>query len=629
MLEKIDTPNQLKDLSYPQLEELANDIRQEIIGVVPENGGHLASNLGVVELTIALHRVFDSPRDKLIWDVGHQVYVHKLLTSRRDRFASIRQYGGLSGFPDRKESPHDAFGAGHASTAISAGVGMALARDLSKENYQVVSIIGDGAFGGGMAFEALNHAGQLGTKLIVVLNDNGMAISPSVGALSRFLNIVRIDSRYEIAKQETKKAITKLPFGDSAWGISKQFKGQIKRAVIPGALWERLGFVYLGPIDGHNIWEVEGALTRARDYEKGPTLVHVITTKGKGYLPAEANSAKFHGMSPRNGKSSPAPSYSAVLGRTVLQLMKEDERVVAITAAMLDGTQLSIPAAEFPERVIDVGICEQHAVTMAAGLAAQGFRPVVAVYSTFLQRAYDQMVHDVCLQNLPVTLAVDRAGLVGDDGKTHQGAFDVSFLRSIPNMAVAAPKDEAELRHLLYTAVRSGRPMALRYPRGHGFGVPLAEEMRQLPIGKAELLRDGDDVAILALGTMAYRAMDAAARLTAEGIDCAVVNARFAKPLDAQLIAGLAAKTGRVLTLEENVLAGGFGSGVLEVLSAEGLGNVAVQCAALPDAFVDHGPPDVLLAKLGLDVEGITNRVRRLVADTAISMHGTQKEAVG
>ncbi|MFC2047475.1 1-deoxy-D-xylulose-5-phosphate synthase, partial [Chloroflexota bacterium] len=535
LLEKIDSPAKLTRLTHQELEQLATEIRGELISRVSLNGGHLASNLGVVELTLALHRVFQSPDDKIVWDVGHQSYVHKLLTGRKESFPSIRQHGGLSGFTDRIESPHDVFGGGHACTSISASLGIALARDLAGKNYQVAAIIGDGAFGGGMAFEALNHVGHLGSRLTVVLNDNGMSISPSRGAISRLLNRVRLDSRYELAKQEARRTVTYLPLGKLTWALSKWFKSRLKRALIPGSFWEELGFIYLGPVDGHNIKELEAALDRARNYETRPTLVHVLTRKGKGYPPAETNAVRFHGIPPNHTNTSNAPSYSEIFGLVALRLMQENERVVAITAAMSDGTGLTMAAHDFPHRVFDVGICEQHAVTMAAGLATQGFIPIVTIYSTFLQRAYDQIIHDVCIQNLPVVFAIDRAGIVGEDGKTHQGAFDISYFRCIPNMVVAAPKDEDEFQHLLFTATMAGCPMSVRYPRGNGHGVLLNSDLQQLPIGKGELLREGLDIAILAIGSTVYPALDAAKQLAQDGIECTVVNARFAKPLDSAL----------------------------------------------------------------------------------------------
>lgn len=618
ILANIDSPDNLRGLDYYDLERLAAEIRHELVSRVSLNGGHLASNLGVVELTIALHRVFRSPTDKIVWDVGHQSYVHKLLTGRRDSFPSIRQHGGLSGFTDRAESAHDAFGAGHASTSISAALGMALARDLSGQRYQVVAVTGDGALTGGMAIEALNHAGHLGTRLIVILNDNGMAISPSVGAFSRFLGRMTVGAKYEQAKKGARRTVTFLPLGQLAWALSKRIKGGIKRALVPGALWEKFGFTYVGPVNGHDLRELEAALIRARDYESKPTIVHVLTQKGKGYSAAEADATKFHGISPNNAGLSLKPSYSDVFGQTVLRLMRQDERVVAITAAMLDGTGLATVGREFPDRVFDVGICEQHAVTLAGGLATQGFIPIVAVYSTFLQRAYDQIIHDICIQNLPVVFAIDRAGIVGDDGKTHQGAFDISYLCTIPNMVVAAPKDENELQHLLFSAVASGNPMAVRYPRGTGPAALLDSELRRLPIGRGELLRDGQDIAILAIGSTVYPALDAAAELSQEGVECAVLNARFAKPLDSDVILNLAARAKMLVTVEENALSGGFGSAVLRLCQGSGNVGLRVECIGLPDDFVEHGPQELLRSKFSLDSNGIASRVRRSFAEVLV-----------
>lgn len=628
VLNRIDSPADLKGLKQWELEQLAAEIRELLIQTVSLNGGHLASSLGVVELTIALHRVFNSPEDKIVWDVGHQSYAHKLLTGRKEHFATLRQYEGLSGFPVRTESPHDAFGTGHAGTSISAALGMALARNLEKLSHEVVAVIGDGSIVSGMALEALNHAGHLGTKLIVVLNDNGMAISPSVGALSRLLNQVRFDPRYEFAKKEARKRITRLPFGESAWALSKHLKSQFERAIIPSAFWEELGFIYLGPVDGHNTKELEAALNRARDFESKPTLVHVITRKGKGYDDAEVNATKFHGVPPNNTRSRNALPYSQVFALTAQRLMKENEKVVAITAAMLDGTGLAPLAAEFPDRIFDVGICEQHAVTLAAGLATQGYIPIVAIYSTFLQRAYDQIIHDVCIQNLPVVFAIDRAGIVGDDGKTHQGSFDISYLRSIPNMIVASPRDEDEFQHLLFTATTAGQPMAVRYPRGCGGGVPLKPELRQLPIGKGEAVREGQDLAILAIGPAVCAAVAAAERLADEGISCAVINARFAKPLDAELVLETASRTGRLITVEENALAGGFGSAVLEVLSGAGVTRVRVECLGLPDRFIEHGTQELFRSMFTIDAEGIARRIRQSFPELLVEASSKQREGM-
>ena len=611
VLDKISSPSDLKALTYPELEVLAEEIRELLVKTVSSTGGHLASNLGAVELTIALHRIFNSPQDKIVWDVGHQSYTHKLLTGRKETFATLRQYAGLSGFTVRSESPHDAFGAGHAGTSLSAALGMAIARDLNKVRYDVIAVVGDGSLGTGITLEAINHAGHLGTKLIVVLNDNGMSISPTVGAVSGLLNQVRFDPRYEFAKQEARKTVTSLPFGELAWSLSKRLKSQLERGLLPSAFWEELGFIYLGPVDGHNVRELEAALSRARDFESKPTLVHVLTKKGKGYAAAEANATRFHGVAPNNNtQDGQAPSYSHIFGQTVLRIMQENKKVVAITAAMLDGTGLAPVASQFPDRVFDVGICEQHAVTLAAGLATQGFVPIAAIYSTFLQRAYDQIIHDVCLQGLPVVFAIDRAGIVGDDGKTHQGSFDISYLRAIPDIIVASPKDEDEFQHMLFTAVNAGKPMAVRYPRGLGEGVPVKPVLERLPIGKAELLRDGKDLAILAIGSTVYPALAAARRLAKEGIYCTVVNSRFAKPLDSELILELAARTKRLLTVEENALIGGFGSAVLELLSNAKLEGVQVECLGLPDKFIEHGTQELFRSMFDLDADGIARRIK-------------------
>ncbi len=607
VLDQVNSPADVRGLGYSDLSALADEIRQVLIATVSETGGHLASSLGVVELTIGLHRAFNSPEDKIIWDVGHQAYAHKLLTGRKDQFGTLRQYGGLSGFPARSESPHDAFGGGHAGNSISAGLGMALARDLKGERYHVVAVIGDGSMGTGMALEAVNHAGHAGTRLIVVLNDNGMSISPSVGALSRLLKTVQLHPRYEQAKTAARRVLG-LRLGQWAWRQSKRLKSQFEVVVQPAAVfYEQLGFHYLGPVDGHNMREIDAAFARARN-EEGPTLVHVITQKGKGHAAAEANASKFHGLPPNIKATSLAPSYSRVFGDTVMRLMQSNDRVVAISAAMLDGTGLAPVAAAFPKRVFDVGICEQHAVTLAAGFATQGLVPIVAIYSTFLQRAYDQIVHDVCLQALPVVFAVDRAGIVGDDGKTHQGAFDITYLRGVPNMVLAAPKDEDEFQHMLYSAVNSGQTVAVRYPRGNGAGGGSPQEFEQVPFGKGELLRPGTDMAILALGSTVYPSLAAASMLEAEGVQCAVANARFAKPIDGDLVRELAS-TERLITVEEGAAAGGFGSAVLEALAGNSR-HVKVECIGLPDVFVEHGTQEVLRSMYDLDARGIVKRAK-------------------
>ena len=616
-LEGIYSPSDLRYLNQSQLRKLASEIRERLVNTVLLNGGHLASNLGVVELTIALHRIFESPSDKIIWDVGHQAYTHKLLTGRNDIFGSLRQHRGISGFTARDESPHDVFGAGHAGTSISAAVGMALARDAKNGKNHIVAVIGDGALTAGIAFEAVNHAGYLRTRLILVLNDNGFSIYPSVGALAKLLNMVRLDARYEIVKSKMKRLITRLPLGNLAWGAANQTKSRFRMALLPSAFWEEMGFTYLGPINGHNISEVESALRRARDYETGPTIVHVLTKKGKGYPPAEKNAVEFHGISPQGIRDTDSHiSYSTIVGQTIQRLMRDERRVVAITAAMPNGTGLNIAASEFPDRVFDVGICEQHAVTLAAGLATQGFIPIVAIYSTFLQRAYDQVIHDVCAQNLPAILVIDRAGIVSHDGRTHHGAFDLSYLLAIPNMVVAAPKDGNELQDLLFTAVNSGRPFSIRYPKDEAGKVYLREKLERLPIGSSELLRHGNDVSIIAIGAMVTPALDAADILAERGIKCTVINARFAKPMDSELILHASASTKRLLTVEDNCLVGGFGSSVLQLVAQSGLEGTKVECCGLSDEFIDHGPRKLLLAESGLDANGIVQRVMSLSGST-------------
>jgi len=609
LLDNINSPADLKKLTRPELKQLAAELRQELVTTVTTTGGHLASNLGVVELTLALHRVFDSPRDKIIWDVGHQSYVHKLLTGRRQRFASLRQYGGLSGFTSPNESPHDPFGTGHASTSVSAALGMAIARDLSGDHYQVVAVIGDGAITGGMALEALNQAGHLGSSLVVVLNDNGMSISPTVGSLAKLLNKVRFDPRYRWAKEESRRILKALPLGDKVWEVGQQARGRFKGLIMPTMVWEELGFAYIGPVDGHNITDLETALNQARDYHLKPTFVHVVTTKGKGYRPAESNAVYFHGVPAKRAGTREIPTYSEVFAQTVLRLTREDSRLVTVTPAMPEGNCLSIVEAEFPKRVFDVGICEQHAVTFAAGLATRGFIPIVAIYSTFLQRAFDQVIHDVCLQNLPVVFAIDRGGIVGDDGKTHQGIFDISYLTLIPNLIVSAPKDENELQHLLYTAVKSGQPMAIRYPRDTGLGVELDTTLHEIPIGKWEIVRHGKDVALLAIGAMVAPALKAAQELASSNIEATVVNARFAKPLDTELLIDLTHHIKRLVTVEENVLSGGFGSSVIKYLQDSETYDTQVKSLGIPDEFVEQGTQAILRAKYGLDAKGIVQQV--------------------
>jgi 1-deoxy-D-xylulose-5-phosphate synthase len=578
ILEKINSPEDLKRLPVSQLPALAAELRQLIIATCASNGGHLAPSLGVVELTIALHRIFTTPGDKIVWDVGHQAYAHKILTGRRDSFATLRQLNGISGFPKRDESPHDAFDAGHASTSISAATGFAVARDLDGRKNKVLAVIGDGSMTGGMAFEAMNHSGHMNKNLIVILNDNEMSIAENVGALSNFLNRTASSEFVYRFKKNTESFLNRLnTVGRDMLHVARKLEESFKGFFTPGMLFEAFGFEYIGPIDGHDLPMLMETLENVKKYDDA-VLVHVLTKKGKGYKPAEENPSLFHGVGPfklESGKvlkgKGGAASYTAIFGATLCKLAAEDERIVAITAAMPDGTGLSGFAKQFPERFFDVGIAEQHGTTFAAGMAADGLRPVFAIYSSFLQRAYDNVFHDVCLQNLPVTFAIDRAGVVGNDGPTHHGVFDLSFLRHLPNMTLMAPKDENELQHMLATAVQLGSPAAVRYPRGNGYGVALDQIIRPLPVGCAELLRDGEDAALLALGSMVYPALEAAQLLEEQGGPrLAVVNARFVKPLDETLILELAQRSGCLVTLEENVIQGGFGSAVLERWSSTG-----------------------------------------------------------
>jgi 1-deoxy-D-xylulose-5-phosphate synthase len=621
MLDKINTPGDVKGLNQVELSGLCSELREFLISKVGETGGHLASSLGVVELTVTLHRVFNSPKDKIIWDVGHQSYVHKLLTGRKEQFLSLRQYQGLSGFPDRDESPHDAFTVGHGGTSISAALGMALARDLSRGDHHVVAVIGDGCLTCGMTHEALNHAGHLDTRLIVVLNDNGMSISPTVGAIARHLNVVRTTRGYVQAKKQTRRVLSLLPGGKRLQEALRRLKIGAKVVVLPTVIWEQLGFTYLGPIDGHNIAELETTLTQAKNYYK-PVIVHVLTTKGKGYKPAEDNPTHFHGISPKSEGASTIPSYSQIFARTVGGLLRNNPRVVVISAAMVEGNSLSSLVKEFPRRIYDVGISEQHAVTLAAGLATQGFIPIVAIYSTFLQRAFDQVVHDVCLPDLPVVFALDRSGIVGEDGKTHQGTFDLSYLTLMPNMIVSAPKDGNELQHLLYTALNTKHPMAIRYPRGRGPDIPLATELHQIPIGKAEIIKQGGDVVIIGIGSTIMSSLEAAEHLSLEGIDAMVINARFAKPLDTELILDVASRIKKIVIVEENVLSGGFGAAVLELLEKAEASDVKVKRLGIPDEFVTHGKQDFLRSLYHLDAPGIAKECADFLIQVRAKVEG-------
>jgi 1-deoxy-D-xylulose-5-phosphate synthase len=621
ILDKINAPSDVKGLTQNELTELCSELRELLISRVSENGGHLASNLGVVELTVALHRVFDSPKDKIVWDVGHQSYVHKLLTGRREQFPSLRQYQGLSGFPDRDESLYDAFTTGHGGTSISAALGMALTRDLARGDHHVIAVIGDGCLTCGMTYEALNHAGHLDTRLIVVLNDNGMSIAPTVGALARRLNVVRTTHGYIQAKKQTNRLLSRLPGGKKLQETLHRLKAGAKAVVMPTMIWEQLGFAYLGPIDGHNIGKLETAMTQARNYYK-PVIVHVLTTKGKGYKPAEDNPTHFHGLPPRSEDSSTTPTYSQIFARTVGGLLKNNPEVAVISAAMVEGNSLSSLVKEFPKRIYDVGISEQHAVTLAAGLATQGLIPIVAIYSTFLQRAFDQVLHDVCLPDLPVIFALDRSGIVGEDGKTHQGIFDLSYLGLMPNMIICAPKDGNELQDLLYTAVNTKHPMAIRYPRGRGTGVPLVRELHQLPIGKAEIIRQGEDIIIIAIGSTVMPSLEAAEHLALWGIDATVINARFAKPLDRELILDAASHTKKMVIVEENVLSGGFGAAVLELLEKTEISDIKVKRLGIPDEFVAHGQQDFLRSIYHLDALGIAKECADFLAQVQAKAEG-------
>lgn len=616
LLNRIEKPEDVKALTVRELEQLASELRHFIIDTVSQNGGHLAPNLGTVELTLALYSVFSFPEDKLVWDVGHQAYTHKILTGRRDAFKTLRKKGGITGFPNRSESVYDAFGVGHASTSISAALGMALARDAKGEKNQVIAVIGDGALTGGESFEALNNAGDLGTKLIVILNDNEMSIDANVGAMSEYLSRIRIAPQYARAKRDMGSLLMSIPhIGDKVYKTASHLKNGVRSVLVPGSLFEEMGFHYIGPIDGHNIGLLEEVLASAKEME-GPVFIHIHTVKGKGYKPAEQAPDKFHGVGcfdPSTGKSAKktgcAPSYTSVFSKALIDLAKDRPDILAITAAMPSGTGLKAFGQVYPKRFFDVGIAEEHAMTLAAGMAAAGMHPVIALYSTFAQRAYDQLIHDVCLQNLPVTLCLDRAGLVGEDGPTHHGVFDLSYLRQMPNMCVMAPKDEEELRHMLATAIAIEGPAAVRYPRGAGLGVPLTDSLEALPVGKAEVLQEEGDIAFLAVGTMVEKAKEAAAILKEEGIEAAVVNMRFIKPLDTELLGEMARTKKLLITAEENVLAGGFGSAVAEYLADHGI-EVPLLRFGIPDRFIEQGTRRELLSLCGLQPDEMAERIR-------------------
>lgn len=623
-LTKINNPSFLKELNYEQMTELAADIRSFLIEKLSVTGGHIGPNLGVIELTIMLHKLFDSPQDKFLWDVGHQAYVHKILTGRAAEFDTLRQYKGLCGFPKMNESEHDVWEAGHSSTSLSAAMGMAVARDVKGEKNHVLPIIGDGALTGGMALEALNHIGHEKTNMIVILNDNEMSIAPNVGALHSILGKLRTAGKYNSAKDELEYILKKIPaVGGKVASAAERVKDSLKYLLVSGVFFEELGFTYLGPIDGHDFAELERNLAYAKKTE-GPVLFHVITKKGKGYRPAEDDKiGTWHGTGPYKIETGDfvkstaiAPSWSGLIANTVEKLAQDDEGIVTITPAMPVGSKLESFAKKFPNRFFDVGIAEQHATTMAAGLATQGMKPFLAIYSTFLQRAYDQLLHDISRQNLNVFIGIDRSGLVGADGETHQGVYDIAFLRHMPNMVIMMPKDENEGQHMVQTAIDyEGGPIALRYPRGNGVGVPLDESLKTIPIGTWEVLREGRDAAILTFGTSIPMAIEAADRLAEKGFNIQVVNARFIKPLDQQMLYELFEQNMPLMTVEEAVLAGGFGSAVLEYANQVGYDTSLIDRMGIPDCFIEHGDVPQLLAEIGMTAENLAKRVESLISN--------------
>ncbi|MGB9852683.1 MAG: 1-deoxy-D-xylulose-5-phosphate synthase [Candidatus Kapaibacteriota bacterium] len=629
LLKNIESPADLRKLEAEKLEILSEELRNYIIDVITQVGGHFGANLGVVELTVALHYVFETPRDKIVWDTGHQGYPHKVLTGRRDLLPTIRQFGGISGFLKRSESQYDVFGAGHASTSLSAALGIATARDILGENYQVIAVIGDGALTGGLAFEAMNNCGFQKRDIIVIFNDNGISIDPNVSAISTYFNELFSSRTVTKLRDKIWNATDKIPsLGDRLKEFLSRLEGGLKSIVTPGMLFEALGFNYFGPINGHNIYKLIRILSQIKRL-KGPILLHIMTEKGKGFPPAENDSTKLHAIGKKEKKSSETlekidikpkvPSYSDVFGKAVSELMEKDRRIVAISAAMLSGTGLLPVSQKFPERVIDVGIAEEHAVTYAAGMATQGMLPICAIYSTFLQRAFDQIIHDCALQNLHVVFALDRAGLVGEDGPTHHGVFDLAYLRIVPNMIVTAPKDEQELRNLLYSAIyHYPGPVSIRYPRGKALGVPFSD-FEAIPFGKWEFLFDGDDVAILAVGKMVVNSILARDLLLTKGITPAIVNARFIKPLDEEMLHQIANKYEYIITIEEGTVVGGFGSAVAEFLARNNLKN-ELTIHGIPDKFIEHGTQEELLASIELDPRGIAQKITRLVEKHSFAM---------
>jgi 1-deoxy-D-xylulose-5-phosphate synthase len=623
LLDNINYPKDIKNLTYQDLDKLAAELREFVIETLSKNGGHLASNLGVVELTLALDKVFDLPKDKIVWDVGHQAYIHKILTGRKEEFKTIRKHNGLSGFPKIKESEYDSFGTGHSSTSISAALGIALARDLNHEDYNVIGVIGDGALTGGMSFEALNHAAVLKKKLIIILNDNEMSISKNVGAMSEYLYRIRTDEVYSKAKKDIESLMKCIPsIGDQVVKTVNRVKDSLKYFLVPGMLFEDLGLTYLGPIDGHNIKMMTEVFEKVKEMDK-PVVVHVITKKGKGYAPAEKSPDKFHGTSPfdiATGIKIPSKSklrtYTSIFSETLVDLAKENDKIVAITAAMQDGTGLTQFANEFPNRFFDVGIAEQHAVTLAAGIATKGYRPVVAIYSTFLQRAFDQVLHDVCMQNLPVTFCLDRAGIVGDDGYTHHGVFDISYLRLMPNMTLMAPKDEVELADMMNTSLSINSPVAIRYPRGNVNNIYNKKSLKTLEIGKGEIIKKGKKICLISVGSMFSESLKIIEILEKKGFIPGLVNLRFIKPIDGCLLDELANEYDKLVVLEENVLIGGAGSAVLEYFEENNpLAVSSVLRIGIPDTLVNQGDRELLLEDIKLDAISVANKILKVASD--------------
>jgi 1-deoxy-D-xylulose-5-phosphate synthase len=622
ILSRVQSPQDLKGLSYGELEELSQDCREIIIQTITKTGGHLASNLGVVELTIAMHRLFDSPKDWLVWDTSNQCYTHKLVTGRRDQFPSIRTPGGLSGFAEPSESDHDTLAAGHAGTGLSYGLGVSMALQGAPQDPYVVVIVGDGALTSGPSYEALNNIVHTKPKrLIVILNDNGWSISENVGWLAHWRNRFELHPTYQKFVDAGHSFFKRLPKGDKAWELARKLKSSVEGLFFPNLIWDELGFHYVGPVNGHDFKELEEALARAKDVSKDgtPVVIHALTHKGRGFEQAEQNPSKFHQPGTPTGLPGAGVrfTYSQVFAKTLIAMMEKDPKIVALSAAMLEGTGLIEVQKRFPDRVFDVGIAEEHAIICAGGMAKAGWKPVVSIYSTFLQRSFDQLIHDVALQKLPVTVCIDRAGLVGDDGKTHQGVFDISYTRMIPNMTVAAPKDENELQHVLYSAITSGKPWAVRYPRGMALGVDLDPSFKTIPAGTGEILREGKDLMLVGYGSMVSVASAAADELAKRGLSVGVVNGRFAKPLDIGLLAKVAAACPRILTLEEHLAAGGFGAGILEAFHAEGLPTAGLKVHAIDDQFIEHSPQLQQRHNLKLDVEGVVARALELYPDLA------------